>query len=119
MAAWKIVCLVLYAFGMATGQILFKVAADGTAGSRGFLPSLLANPSFWVAVALYGVLTVLWVWLLTKVPLVYAYPFATLAFVFTPLLAHLVLREGFGAGYVLGSALLVGGLLVIAWTAQA
>ncbi len=118
MAAWKIVCLVLYALGMATGQILFKVAADGTAGTTGFLPALLANKPFWLAVLLYGALTVLWVWLLTKVPLVYAYPFATLAFVFTPLLAHVVLREGFGAGYVVGSALLIGGLLVIAWTAQ-
>jgi drug/metabolite transporter (DMT)-like permease len=119
MDAWKIGFLVLYALGMATGQILFKIAANGTGGTARFIPALITNPPFWVAVVLYGALTVLWVWLLTQVPLVYAYPFAVLAFVFTPLLAHLVLHEGVGLGYLFGSALLVGGLLVITWTAPA
>jgi undecaprenyl phosphate-alpha-L-ara4N flippase subunit ArnE len=119
MAAWKIVVLVLYALGMALGQVLFKVAANGTAGAPGFVGGLIGNPPFWLAVALYGALTVLWVWLLTQVALVYAYPFAALAFVFTPLLAVLFLHEGVSAGYLLGSALVVGGLLVIAWTAAA
>jgi hypothetical protein len=119
MAAWKILVLVLYALGMAAGQVLFKVAADGAAGTSGFLAGLIGNAAFWLAVALYGGLTLLWVWLLTQVALVHAYPFAALAFVFTPLLATLILRESVGAGYLLGSALVVGGLLVITWTAPA
>ncbi len=116
MAAWKIGFLVLYALGMASGQVLFKVAANGAGGPHGFLAGLIGNVPFWVAVALYGALTVLWVWLLTQVTLVYAYPFAALAFVFTPLLAALILHEGVGVGYLLGSALVVGGLIVITWS---
>ena len=119
MGAWQLGLLVLYAMGMAAGQILFKIAANGTDRGAGFLSALAFNAPFWIAVALYGGLTVLWVWLLTRVPLVYAYPFATLAFVFTPVLAHLFLHEGVGVGYLIGSALLIGGLLVITWTAPA
>ena len=119
MAGWKIIFLVLYALGMASGQVLFKVAANGAAGAPGFFGGLIGNAPFWLAVALYGALTVLWVWLLTQVALVYAYPFAALAFVFTPLLAALILHESVGAGYLFGSALVIGGLLVITWTASA
>lgn len=114
----KILLLALYALGMAGGQILFKLAANGVGVQANLLTGLLQSPVFWLAVALYGVLTVLWVWLLTRVPLVYAYPFVTLAFVFTPLLAVTLLNERVGGGYVLGSALLIAGLAVIAWTAR-
>lgn len=114
-----ILLLALYALGMAGGQILFKLAANGVTAETGLLAGLLYSPVFWLAVALYGVLTVLWVWLLTRIPLVYAYPFVTLAFVFTPLLAVLILQERVGVGYVLGSLLLVAGLAVIAGTARA
>lgn len=64
-------------------------------------------------------LTLLWVWLLTQVRLVYAYPLMTLAFFFTPLFATLVLQERVGPGYLVGSGFLIIGLLVIAWTAPA
>jgi drug/metabolite transporter (DMT)-like permease len=113
----KILLLALYALGMASGQILFKLAANDVALRGGLIPGLLTSRVFWLAVALYGVLTVLWVWLLMRIPLVYAYPFMTLAFVFTPLLASLILGEGVGGAYLVGSALLLAGLLIITWTA--
>jgi drug/metabolite transporter (DMT)-like permease len=111
-----IAMLALYALGMASGQILFKLAANQVTSAGGLMVGLLQSPVFWVAVVLYGALTVLWVWLLTRIPLVYAYPFVTLAFVFTPLLAMLILSERVGMGYLVGSCLLIAGLAVIAGT---
>ncbi len=116
MGIGKVLLLALYAFGMASGQILFKLAANDVVAGGG-LAALLASRVFWIAVALYGLLTVLWVWLLTRIPLVYAYPFVTLAFVFTPLLATVILHEAVGRAYLFGSALLVAGLLIITWSA--
>ena len=89
LALSQVALLVAYAAGMAGGQMLFKAAAlrylpDGTATERAF--SLVFNAYFLGAVALYVALTVLWVWLLTFIPLSRAYPFVALAFAITPLL---------------------------------
>lgn len=110
--------LVLYAAGMAGGQILFKIAALRATGAPALIPALILNPPFWLAIALYGGLTVLWVWLLTRIPLAYAYPFMMLAFVFTPVLSALLLGERLSWGYALGALLIVGGLGVITATAS-
>ena len=113
----KVLLLVLYAFGMSAGQVLFKLSAQRAKGGSAatFLLSLAANGYFVVAVVVYAVLTVLWVWLLTRVPLSLAYPFIALAFVFTPALAWLLLGEPVRAPYLLGLALILLGLAVVVW----
>jgi drug/metabolite transporter (DMT)-like permease len=113
----QIALLVLYATGMTGGQILFKAAAmryvpDGTATERTL--SLVFNPYFLGAIGLYVALTVLWVWLLTFIPLSRAYPFVALAFAITPLLGGLIFAEPITARLLAGVALLLGGLLLIA-----
>jgi drug/metabolite transporter (DMT)-like permease len=113
----EVALLVAYAAGMAGGQMLFKAAAlrdqtDGTAAERAF--SLICNAYFLGAVALYVALTVLWVWLLTFIPLSRAYPFVALAFAITPLLGGMVFAEPITVKLLAGIALLLGGLLLIA-----
>ena len=83
LALSQVALLIAYATGMAGGQVLFKAAAlrylpDGTVAERAV--SLVFNAYFLGAVALYVALTVLWVWLLTFIPLSRAYPFVALAF---------------------------------------
>jgi drug/metabolite transporter (DMT)-like permease len=117
LALSQVALLVAYAVGMAGGQILFKAAAlrylpDGTAAERA--SSLLFNAYFLAAVALYVGLTVLWVWLLTFIPLARAYPFVALAFAITPLLGGMVFAEPITTKLLTGIALLLGGLLLIA-----
>lgn len=121
MTTTRLLLLVLYAVGMGVGQILFKVAAaavEREPGGGGLVARLALSPPFLAAIVLYAALTVFWVWILTKVPLVYAYPFNALAFMATPLLAALVLHERITPGYLVGTALLVGGLLVITLSAR-
>lgn len=117
LALSQVALLVVYAAGMAGGQMLFKAAAlrylpDGTAAERAF--SLVLNAYFLSAVALYVALTVLWVWLLTFIPLSRAYPFVALAFAITPLLGGIVFVEPITARLLAGITLLLGGLLLIA-----
>jgi hypothetical protein len=72
---------------LAVGQLLFKLTADRAPviGGVADLRHLLGDPLLWVALVLYGLATLLWVLLLQHVSLIYAYPFAALAFVLVPL----------------------------------
>jgi len=115
MGSLNIAILVLYALGMSTGQVLFKLSADRTKANaeQGFLGAVLGNGYFYAAFILYCVLTVLWVWVLTRVPLSRAYPFVVLAFVFTPAFAYLIFGESLDLWYVLGLVLVLSGLGVL------
>jgi drug/metabolite transporter (DMT)-like permease len=113
----QIALLVAYAAGMAGGQVLFKSAAirylpEGPVGDR--LVSLVANGFFLGAILLYVALTVLWVWILTFTPLSRAYPFVALAFAATPLLGGLVFGEPIAMRLILGMALILCGLVLVA-----
>jgi drug/metabolite transporter (DMT)-like permease len=102
MSAVNVVVLFVYSLGMSFGQVLFKLAADQT--------KLEQSSTFFAAVLLYGVLSLVWVWILTRVPLSQAYPFIVLAFVFTPALAVLLFGEPLNASYLASLALILAGL---------
>jgi len=113
----QIALLTGYAGGMAAGQLLFKMAAlrapaDGTASER--LLGLFGNRFFVGAVALYAILAVFWVWILTFTPLSRGYGFVALAFAVTPLLGALVFAEPISARLVIGIGLISCGLLFVA-----
>ena len=65
-------CLILAPVLLSAGQVLFKKTADTLdvhSFSR-FLGSLLGTSHFWAALCVYGVATLLWVFVLSRVPLV-------------------------------------------------
>ncbi|MEO8061547.1 MAG: hypothetical protein ABI821_02240 [Pseudomonadota bacterium] len=108
--------LLCFPVAIATGQILFKrAAAQITPGAGGgWLLELARLPTMWVAVALYAVSTLLWVRILTTVPLSRAYPFVALAFVLVPAAGYLFFNETVNARYAIGTALIVIGVAVAA-----
>jgi drug/metabolite transporter (DMT)-like permease len=112
MNAVNVTILFAYSLGMSVGQVLFKLAANrvkqGDPGTFGL--SLLTTGYFYAAVVLYGVLSVLWVWILTRVPLSQAYPFIVLAFVFTPAFGVLLFGESLNVTYLASLALILSGL---------
>jgi hypothetical protein len=81
-----IALLIGYPLLLAVGQILFKRTAARLVGlpMPEQLLALLIQPSFYTACLLYAAATVLWVWLLTYIPLSAAYPFVALSFVIVP-----------------------------------
>jgi drug/metabolite transporter (DMT)-like permease len=71
------------------------------------------NVHFLTALSLYGLLAVLWVWVLTFTPLSRAYPFVALAFALTPALAGLLFGETISPRLVIGTLLIVCGLFFV------
>lgn len=61
---------------LAAGQFLFKrigLSIHGVPIAAGLL-SILRQPLLYAALLLYGVATILWIWILSRVPLSQAYP---------------------------------------------
>jgi drug/metabolite transporter (DMT)-like permease len=99
---------------LAAGQLLFKFSAtqwrvDGVSWST--LRSLF-SPVFVLALAIYGVATILWVFALRTMPLTVAFPLYALTFVIVPLLAHWFVGEPLKPGMLIGGAIIVAGVLV-------
>jgi len=107
-----IACLVLSA-SLGGGQVLFKLAA-GDLRQRLSISWLEAALSPWLisALLLYAVSTALWLYILAHVPLTRAYPFALLGTAFVPLLARLALGEPLSALYLVGIAVVIGGVAI-------
>jgi multidrug transporter EmrE-like cation transporter len=99
---------------IATGQILFKMTSATTGGldARGLF-GLLLNPIFIAAIVLYGLGTLVWIFVLKQVPLTIAYSFMGLTFCFVPLLAQYFLGEALTLRYLLGVVLIIGGMVAI------
>jgi drug/metabolite transporter (DMT)-like permease len=106
-----------YALGMTGGQMLFKFAAlrwlqEGSSIDRAL--GLLQNGYFLLALAVYLILALLWVWILSFTPLSRAYPFVAFAFVLTPLLGGLMFGEALSVRLLAGIAAILLGLLLVA-----
>lgn len=96
--------------GLAAGQLLFKASANQMGQGGPLDPRALGYLA--VAMLLYGVTSVAWVWLLKTVELGKIYPFMALAFVLVPLGSYLVYGETFAPRYFAGVALIISGLLL-------
>jgi drug/metabolite transporter (DMT)-like permease len=110
---WLLLTLLCVAL-IATGQILFKVAAaqwriDGWSWAtvRGFL-----SPAMLVALFVYGLTTILWVFILRSGPLASAFPIYALVFVLVPLSAHFLLGEPWSWNALLGGAVILLGVII-------
>ena len=110
----QVIGLVSFALSMATGQILFKYGASQVPhvqGLNGWF-TLLFQPVILSALTLYGASTLLWLWLLQRIPLTTAYPFAALAFLLVPFGGWLIFNESLNSKYLVGVALILGGVIL-------
>lgn len=116
MKIFDVVLLVVFAFGMSAGQVLFKLSSASVQRSLELstLINLCSNAYFIAAVIVYALMTLLWVWILSTIPLSVAYPFSGLAIIFTTLFSIVFLRESISVDFVIGMILLLAGLFFIA-----
>lgn len=103
----------LCVLGIAVGQLLFRQAALAMHGAW-TMQALLFNGWFVASLALYGLTTLAWVWILRQAPLHLAYPFMGLAFVLVPVLAWLLLGEPLHWRTLAGGALIMLGVALAA-----
>ncbi len=111
--------LTLFSFLLAGGQILLKKAAERyaelAAAVDGFFgKAVLLASNYWLlgALAIYGLATILWLFILQRITLSLAYPFVALVFLLVPLGAWLLLGEALLVRTMIGGALIVAGVLV-------
>jgi drug/metabolite transporter (DMT)-like permease len=97
---------------IASGQILFKLAAEESKRAGDNLLAGWLTWSFLGALFIYGAATLLWVWVLRHLPLNVAYPFFALAFIIVPVLAHFFLNEPLSVRHLIGGALILAGVVV-------
>ena len=93
--------LLLNAAALAAGQLLFKSTAIRVMGLPfvAMVSKIALVPSFYAACLLYAAATVVWVWILARLPLSTAYPFVGLSFVMVSLAGWCLSgRAGFDTG---------------------
>jgi drug/metabolite transporter (DMT)-like permease len=92
--------------GIASGQLLFKRAA-ATWPEPFSLIGLATNLYLIIALAIYGIATIAWIYILRTAPLSVAYPLFAVAFIIVPLLnwafggEPVVLQQWLGSGLII------------------
>jgi len=109
--AWEIGVSLACMLGISVGQILFRVGAQRIDASR-WLASIAGNLWLAIALAVYGVATLLWVHVLRTAPLSRVYPLFALAFVVVPVLEAVLLGAPLRRQAVFGGAVIVAGVAI-------
>jgi drug/metabolite transporter (DMT)-like permease len=94
---------------LAGGQVLFKQAAGALSFSK---PLSLLSWQLLLALTVYGVATLLWLVVLSRVPLSVAFPFYGLTFLLVPTFAWLLLKEPIRPQVLIGGAVIMVGVVI-------
>lgn len=113
MSVYTLLLILIYGVGLSFGQLLFKISAQRFSINGYSLTYLFLDLYFISAIILYGLLTLIWTYILTKVQLSKAYPFMIIPFLVTPFLASTILGERISQQYIFGVFIICTGLLVI------
>jgi multidrug transporter EmrE-like cation transporter len=99
---------------LTTGQLLFKRVGLSIQGKSvaAAAAEVFREPTLYGALATYGVATLLWIWILGRVPLVQAYPWIGAGLIIVPLLSSHFFGERVAPTFWLGAALIAGGLVI-------
>lgn len=106
--------LAVFTTMLAVGQLLFKqvgLSIRDRSLTDGLL-SVLRHPTLYAALALYGLATLLWIWILSRVPLTQAYPWVAAGVVIVPLLGLLVFGERVSFTFWIGVLFIVIGIII-------
>ena len=119
----QILQLIGFAFLMSTGQMLFKKTAISITNLSkeigdpvGIIESIfraIQIPWFYMALLTYGLATILWLYLLQRIPLSIAYPFTALAMIIVPIFSMFLFEEKLSYSYFMGSILVISGIAII------
>lgn len=118
--------LVLGSVGTATlGQLLLKsgMTSVGRLGAGALqqpvqtVLAIASTPVVWLGLACYGFGAVLWLVVLSRLDLGYAYPLLAISYILIPLLAHFLLGETIPPLRWVGIAVIFIGVVIVARTA--
>ena len=119
----QILLLLSFTCLMSLGQILFKktalsislsMSSNNSLGLVEGLIKALSVPWLYMALCVYALATVLWLYLLQRIPLSLAYPFSAFAMVIVPIAAVLIFGERLTWSYWVGVLFISIGIFIIA-----
>ncbi|MGF7046490.1 drug/metabolite transporter (DMT)-like permease [Paenibacillus sp. DS2015] len=93
------------------GQILFKLGLQNSGGLHWL--RLVTSIHIWSGLCLYGIATVLWFIVLSKLPLSIAYPLQSFAYVLALIPAFFLFHETINLTKVIGIAVIMFGAYLI------
>lgn len=97
---------------LVTGQILFKIGLIRSGGLH--WGKLVTSPYVIGGVALYGIATLVWFAVLTRLPLSVAYPLQALAYVLALVPAYFLFHESITLTKLAGVAVILCGVYLLA-----
>ncbi len=109
------VSLMVFTISLAFGQVLFKKIGLSVRGLpiRDGLLAAAREPALYAALTLYGAATLLWIWILSRVPLSRAYPWVSVGTAIVPFLGWYIYGERLSPVFWVGLVLIMAGILVI------
>ena len=119
-----LIALILCSVGLAAlAQITLKAGMNEVRSSFGVvglgtdsLRAVATTPTVWLGLVLFGLSAVVWLGVLSRVSLSFAYPFASLTYVVIVVVDRFVLGQQVPGARWIGVAAIVAGILVIART---
>ena len=96
---------------LSAGQVLFKFAANGLELDQ---PRTFASGALLLALAVYALATVMWLIVLSRVPLTVAFPFYGCTFLLVPLFAAAFLGEPLRLQTLAGGIVILIGVAICA-----
>ena len=111
----------------AVAQVTLKSGVNRVTGDAGTslrldassLKSLAGSPVVWSGLVLFGMSAVVWLVVLSRASLSFAYPFASLSYVLILVLGHFVLNEQVTPLRLAGVALIIAGVVLVGQTPHA
>jgi drug/metabolite transporter (DMT)-like permease len=101
---------------LVTGQTVWKLGLEQAGGLRlDNLVSVLFSPLILLGIVIYGLATVLWLYVLSRLPISLAYPLQSIAFLLGLVVAILVFKESVPPNRWVGAAIILGGITVLSW----
>lgn len=119
-----LIAMIVASVGLAAvAQLTLKAGMNSVRASHGIagadvatLRAVIATPLVWLGLVLFGLSAIVWLGVLSRASLSFAYPFAALSYVIILLVDRFVLAETVPAARWAGVGLIMLGILVIART---
>lgn len=99
---------------LVAGQTVWKIGLDKTGGLRlENLLSVLFSPLILLGIFIYGVATLLWLYVLSRLPISVAYPLQSVAYVLALLIAFFFFKESVPPNRWIGAGIILAGITVL------
>ncbi|MFM8944873.1 MAG: small multi-drug resistant family protein [Actinomycetota bacterium] len=121
-----LIALILFSVGLAAlAQITLKAGMNQVRDGFGVvglgadsLRAVATTPTVWLGLVLFGLSAVVWLGVLSRASLSFAYPFASLTYVVIVVVDRFVVGQSVPAGRWAGVAAIVTGILLVARTSS-